>query len=390
MFLSKIGLVIVLGLGEIIEGPVTMPLEEFNTDKSWSFLNALEPLEVLFREGGEETSAQALEVTSLGDFELNDKLSVNENPKLKRMTSFIKPRFIKTSELKVNESNVSEPNEQNKQNSGRIFTYVAPRSLVSKEEAQDPKTNEGQAYSRVNQNQVNLVSSLNPKEQKPQETKDYRNPQESHITQETKGDFTLSSIAVIKTVSLPKSNQSALTGEGISQGYVFIDSHLPQEFYEDLRALLAKKQGIWVVLPDWPTREVLKILCGPNAFIESRIKAKATNENVAQEVRKPKTLSCPLRVAPDLFRRYGITTVPNTIPNGLRVRNRQGLKWQPNLEVRLGLKARLKQAARKLEPRLKARALELTKKLNDDRRHNEAKLRFKSKAHLAPNCLQNR
>ena len=132
MFLSKIGLVIVLGLGEIIEGPVTMPLEEFNKDKSWSFLNALEPLEVLFREGGEETSAQALEVTSLGDFELNDKLSVNEKPKLKRMTSFIKPRFIKTSELKVNESNVSEPNEQNKQNSGRIFTYVAPRSLVSK------------------------------------------------------------------------------------------------------------------------------------------------------------------------------------------------------------------------------------------------------------------
>lgn len=91
MFLSKIGLVIVLGLGEIIEGPVTMPLEEFNKDKSWSFLNALEPLEVLFREGGEETSAQALEVTSLGDFELNDKLSVNEKPKLKRMTSFIKP-----------------------------------------------------------------------------------------------------------------------------------------------------------------------------------------------------------------------------------------------------------------------------------------------------------
>lgn len=225
---------IVLGLGEIIEGPVTMPLEEFNTDKSWSFLNALEPLEVLFREGGEETSAQALEVTSLGDFELNDKLSVNEKPKLKRMTSFIKPRFIKTSELKVNESNVSEPNEQNKQNSGRIFTYVAPRSLVSKEETQAPKTNEGQAYSRVHQNQVNLASSLNPKEQKPQETKDYRNPQESHITQETKGDFTLSSLVAIKTVRLLKSNQSALTGEGISQGYVFIDSHLPQEFYEDL------------------------------------------------------------------------------------------------------------------------------------------------------------
>jgi|GEM_PF-4058309 len=390
MFLSKIGLVIVLGLGEIIEGPVTMPLEEFNKDKSWSFLNALEPLEVLFREGGEETSAQALEVTSLGDFELNDKLSVNEKPKLKRMTSFIKPRFIKTSELKVNESNVSEPNEQNKQNSGRIFTYVAPRSLVSKEDTQAPKTNEGQAYSRVHQNQVNLASSLNPKEQKPQETKDYRNPQESHITQETKGDFTLPSLAAIKTVRLPKSNQSALTGEGISQGYVFIDSHLPQEFYEDLRALLAKKQGIWVVFPDWPTREVLKILCGPNAFIESRIKAKATNENVAQEVRKPKTLSCPLRVAPDLFRRYGIITVPNTIPNGLRVRNRQGLKWQPNHEVRLGLKARLKQAARKLEPRLKARALELTKKLNDDRRNNEAKLRFKSKAHLAPNRFKNR
>lgn len=385
MFLSKIGLVIVLGLGEIIEGPVTMPLEEFNTDKSWSFLNALEPLEVLFREGGEETSALALEVTSLGNFQLNGKLSVNENPKLKRMTSFIKPGFIKTSELKVNESNASEPNEQNKQNkqnSGRIFTYAAPRSLVSKEEAQAPKTNEGQAYSRVNQNQVNLASSLNPKEQKPQETKDYRNPQESHITQETKGDFTLSSIAVIKTVSLPKSNQSALTGEGISQGYVFIDSHLPQEFYEDLRALFAKKQGIWVVLPDWPTREVLKILCGPNAFIESRIEAKATNENVAREVRKPKTLSCPLRVAPDLFRRYGITTVPNTIPNGLRVRNRQGLKWQPNHEVRLGLKARLKQAARKLEPRLKARALELTKKLNDDRRHNEAKLRCDILPHL--------
>lgn len=390
MFLSKIGLVIVLGLGEIIEGPVTMPLEEFNTDKSWSFLNALEPLEVLFREGGEETSAQALEVTSLGDFELNDKLSVNENPKLKRMTSFIKPRFIKTSELKVNESNVSEPNEQNKQNSGRIFTYVASRSLVSKEEAQDPKTNEGQAYSRAHKNQVNLAPSLNPKEQKPQETKDYRNPQESHITQETKGDFTLSSMAVIKTVSLPKSNQSALTSEGISQGYVFIDSHLPQEFYVDLRALFAKKQGIWVVLADWPTREVLKILCGPNAFIEPRIKAKATNEDATLEVGKPKTLSCPLRVDPDLFRRYGIITVPNTIPNGLAVRNRQGLKWQPNHEVRLGLKARLKQAARKLEPRLKARALELTKKLNDDRRHNEAKLRFKSKAHLAPNCLQNR
>ena len=237
---------------------------------------------------------------------------------------------------------------------------------------------------------MNLASSLNPKEQKPQETKDYRNPQESHITQETKGDFTLPSLAAIKTVRLPKSNQSALTGEGISQGYVFIDSHLPQEFYEDLRALLAKKQGIWVVFPDWPTREVLKILCGPNAFIESRIKAKATNENVAQEVRKPKTLSCPLRVAPDLFRRYGIITVPNTIPNGLRVRNRQGLKWQPNHEVRLGLKARLKQAACKLDPRLKARALELTKKLNDDRRNNEAKLRFKSKAHLAPNRFKNR
>ena len=95
-------------------------------------------------------------------------------------------------------------------------------------------------------------------------------------------------------------------------------------------------------------------------------------------------------MAPDLFRRYGITTVPNTSPNGLRVRNRQGLKWQPNHEVRLCLKARLKQAALKLEPRLKDRALELTKKLNDERRHNEAKLRFKSKAHLAPNCLQHR
>ena len=145
-----------------------------------------------------------------------------------------------------------------------------------------------------------------------------------------------------------------------------------------------------MVLADWPTREGLKILCGPNAFIEPRIKAKATNEDATLEVGKPKTLSCPLRVDPDLFRRYGIITVPNTIPNGLAVRNRQGLKWQPNHEVRLGLKARLKQAARKLEPRLKTRALELTKKLNNDRRNNEAKLRFKSKAHLAPNCLKNR
>ena len=66
--------------------------------------------------GNEETSAQALEVTSLGNFELNGKLSVNENPKLKRMTSFIEP-----SELKVNESNVSAPNEQNEQNNRHIF-----------------------------------------------------------------------------------------------------------------------------------------------------------------------------------------------------------------------------------------------------------------------------